>query len=216
MGLQPDGLPTPPQGTDGYTPGPELSARQALRTRAFWLLTAAVTLRVGVFGSLVLHLVPILVWRGLDAQMAANVVGVMALLSIPTRIGLGWVGDRFGKARVISVAVLVGAFSVVLLVLGTQLWHYFLFAAAFAVADGASPLGWALIGDFFGRRSFATVRGNMTLFYPWGMVILPVLVGWAFDRTQSYQIAIWSFVILFALSAGLFSLLRPPLRVDTG
>ncbi|MEE9202249.1 MAG: MFS transporter, partial [Dehalococcoidia bacterium] len=156
MGLQPDGRPAPPPGEGDHSPDPELSARQALRTRAFWLLTAAVTLRVGVFGALVLHLVPILVWRGLDPQMAANTVGVLALLSIATRIGLGWVGDRLGKVRVISVAVLVGAFSVVLLALGTQLWHYFLFAAAFAVADGASPLGWALIGDFFGRKSFAT------------------------------------------------------------
>jgi hypothetical protein len=43
-----------------------------------------------------------------------------------------------------------------------------------------------------------------------------VLAGWAFDRTQSYQIPIWGFAILFALSAGLFSVLRPPVRVDTG
>jgi hypothetical protein len=32
------------------------------------------------------------------------------------------------------------------------------------------PITWAAVGDFFGRKSFGTIRGNMNLFYTWGSV----------------------------------------------
>jgi len=35
------------------------------------------------------------------------------------------------------------------------------------------PVFWGSVGDFFGRKSFGTIRGNMNLFYTWGAILGP-------------------------------------------
>ena len=39
------------------------------------------------------------------------------------------------------------------------------FASLYSVLDASIPVFWAAVGDFFGRKSFGTIRGNMNLFY---------------------------------------------------
>ena len=48
------------------------------------------------------------------------------------------------------------------------------------------PVFWASVGDFFGRKSFGAIRGNMNLFYTWGSILGPFIAGAIYDRTQSY------------------------------
>jgi len=46
------------------------------------------------------------------------------------------------------------------------------------------------VGDFFGRRNFATIRGAMSFFYMWGSFAGPIMAGAIYDRTQSYVMAL--------------------------
>ena len=39
------------------------------------------------------------------------------------------------------------------------LWPLVFFAILFSFADGINSVTWALVGDFFGRKHFATIRG---------------------------------------------------------
>jgi MFS family permease len=63
------------------------------------------------------------------------------------------------------------------------------------------PVGWATVGDFFGRKSFATIRGTMSFFYLWGPALGPVITGAVYDRDQSYA-AMMSVFVMVALIAG--------------
>ena len=56
------------------------------------------------------------------------------------------------------------------------------------------PLGWAVVGDLFGRKHYAKIRGYMVLFYTWGGVLGPVIAGAIFDRWQTYEPLLWSLV----------------------
>jgi len=47
-------------------------------------------------------------------------------------------------------------------------------------------VAWATVGDFFGRKSFATIRGTMSFFYLWGPALGPVVTGAIYDRYHSY------------------------------
>jgi MFS family permease len=80
----------------------------------------------------------------------------------------------------------------------------------YAWVESSPPLNWALLGDYFGRRSFATIRGAMSFFFGWGQMIMPYLAGLMWDHTQSYSSALWTFAILWLVSAVLFILLRAP------
>jgi MFS family permease len=84
------------------------------------------------------------------------------------------------------------------------------FAVLFATLDAAFPVTWATSGDFFGRKFFATIRGNMTFFYMWGSALGPVIAGYLYDRTQTYTVTLWGVLVLLGLSAGLTALLIKP------
>ena len=60
-----------------------------------------------------------------------------------------------------------------------ELW---LFIVLFAFAYGAGILNWAIVGDYFGRARFATLRGMMGLVFSGGAVVGPVLLGYLFDN----------------------------------
>ena len=36
--------------------------------------------------------------------------------------------------------------------------------------DASFPIVWATVGDFYGRKYFATIRGMLSFFYMWGSV----------------------------------------------
>jgi MFS family permease len=86
----------------------------------------------------------------------------------------------------------------------------YLFPFAFALAMGTAPLNWAMIGDFFGRGSYATLRGIMGIGYGTATFLSPIYAGWVFDRTESYTLVLVTFSIIFAVCAGFFAILRPP------
>jgi MFS family permease len=85
-----------------------------------------------------------------------------------------------------------------------------LFAILFSTLDAAFPVTWATSGDFFGRKYFATIRGNMTFFYMWGSALGPVIAGYLYDQTQSYTAVLWGLVVTLSLSALLTGLLIKP------
>ena len=83
----------------------------------------------------------------------------------------------------------------------------------FAALDAAFPVTWAICGDFFGRKYFATIRGNMTFCYIWGSALGPVIAGYVFDQSQSYDSVRRGLVATLSLSMLLTGLLIKPWRV---
>ncbi|MCZ6615324.1 MAG: hypothetical protein O6920_06050, partial [Chloroflexi bacterium] len=107
---------------------------------------------------------------------------------------------------------------VMLLVADGALWQLAIFALLLAFSESANPLAWAIVGDFFGRRSFATLRGWQHLPDQLMSMGTPVWMGLIFDRTGSYYWAVVPLAILYATSAGFYWLLprpRAPVRLRT-
>jgi nitrate/nitrite transporter NarK len=66
------------------------------------------------------------------------------------------------------------------------------------------------VGDFFGRRNFATIRGMMSFFYMWGSFAGPIMAGAIYDHTQSYRLVLWIMLSLLTLAMLLvLFLIRP-------
>ncbi len=60
------------------------------------------------------------------------------------------------------------------------------FTILFTAIDASFPIVWATIGDFFGRKYFATIRGTMAFFYTWGGVSDPSSPAPFMTAEQSY------------------------------
>src|SRR5215831_3361561 len=79
MGLTPDGEPSRSSVPSGVPPRRDYTVRQALRSRAFWMLLALFTATwIPVFNPLV-HLVPLARGLGIEAMLAATVVSALGI-----------------------------------------------------------------------------------------------------------------------------------------
>ena len=216
LGLKPDGdTPRIESKLDEVGVKPILSSvdftvSEALRTKSYWLLAIGTMLRTGTLGTLIVHFVPIMVWKGNSEQTAAVMLGIMAFLSIPMRIGIGWLGDRWSRSKMLAAGMALGAFSLMILQTANSSFQVWLFISVFSVVEGLSALNWALVGDYFGRKRFATLRGILSLVYSWGMIVMPIVAGGIFDRTGSYNTVIWIFVGMYICGTILFLVIQRP------
>jgi nitrate/nitrite transporter NarK len=81
------------------------------------------------------------------------------------------------------------------------LWHMIVFVVLFSFGDGINSVTWALVGDFFGRRQFATIRGWIGMLQSLASMPAAVFTGWVYDQTQSYTYALLPFIALYGLGA---------------
>jgi sugar phosphate permease len=227
MGMLPDGVPAA-NAPDGATaksgashrqtqePEAEFTLKQAMRTPAFWMIILATTTRVAVYNAITVHFIPIMVWRGVSEQRAAVLLAAMALMSLPSHLLVGWIADQISKPRLMGVCMTIGAASIFFLAYGEGEWSLWAFTLLFTFMEAIFPVGWATVGDFFGRKSFATIRGTMSFFYLWGPALGPVITGAVYDGYQSYAPLMSAFIALSLVSGALYMSLQRPKAPSRG
>jgi len=217
MGMEPDGAPlrsthaidTAKQPTDRYIE-PDIDARQAMRMPIFWMLILAMTARSAAFTTVTTHFIPMMVWKGLSQTEASVLLAGFAIFNLPIHFLLGWIADFVNKPKLVAICIALGVLAVLPMLWSNSLWTLWFFTALYPVLDASIPVYWASVGDFFGRRSFGTIRGTMNLFYTWGSVFGPVVAGALYDQTQSYMTALIGMAVSLLISAVLTaSLIKP-------
>jgi MFS family permease len=191
----------------------DFTVREALRTSTFWFYTLAMVLRAAILGGIVVHEIPYLVDMGIEYETAANVLGTMILISIPGRLVLGWIGDRFDKRYLLLASNLLQGVGIWILINASSLGMVYLFVIIYGFGyGGAIPLSSALRADLFGRKMFATIGGIVTTITTVSTVAAPVLAGYLYDVSHSYHVAFYAFMVMITLSGFAFLLVRRPKR----
>ena len=200
-GLVPDGrLPaveSDEASGDEEEPEPAFTAKEALTTRAFWFIAIANVASAVPIVTLAIHLVPKLTDIGLSILMAGVVVATYAVVTLPVQFLSGYLGDKFPKPPLIFVFLSLQAVALMVIAMTTSLSGAFLFAALFGVASGAAMPLLSIRGEYFGRKSFATIMALSNLPSNFMLIFVPVFAGYMFDTTGSYFV---SFSFLAALS----------------
>ena len=221
MGLAPDDEPATDDKTSTVSPGSkvsrapleqDLTAGQAMKTFVFWLLVISMTTRVAAYSTVSVHFVPIMVWQGLNESEAAFMLGSFAFINLAAHFVLGSIGDRVNKPGLMALCHLAPTLAVVPLFGQASLSQLWLFTSFFTLLDASFPIVWATVGDFFGRKHFATIRGMLSFFYMWGSFAGPVLAGAIYDRSQSYETVMWGLLALLLIATLLNGLLINPWR----
>jgi len=215
MGMLPDGVAVQPEdgkatASSGSVHEPEVTAKQAFRMALFWIMIVSMTARGAAFATVTTHFIPMMVWKGLSQQHAAFLLAGFAMINLLVHFLLGWIADFVNKPKVVTICMFIGAAAVLPMIWSDSLWALWMFTAFYTVLDASIPVYWASVGDFFGRKSFGTLRGNMNLFYTWGNVCGPVIAGAIYDQTQSYATVLWGMTSALFFAAILTSrLIRP-------
>jgi sugar phosphate permease len=220
MGLKLDGLDVATQGlpvgsrSDGKTFTRDFTAREALRTPAFWLLSLghgfALFVVTGVNTHAITHMKEGL---GYSIELASLVITLQTVAQL-CGVGIGaWIGDRLNK-RLISAGCMLGHMS------GLLFLTYAANAAmvvAYALLHGAAwglrgPMMQAIRADYFGRSAIGMILGLSFMIMLVGQVGGPMIAGIMADMTGNYRAGFTALALLAGLGSVFFLLAKKPAR----
>ncbi len=187
-GLYPDGDAT------GVGEGASLSGlalNVSLSSRPFLLMFSASTIvSLSLFVPFV-HLVKFSVDHGHDEGWSILLISLIGVGSMLGRLTLGGVADRYGRYRAVVAMYLGMALVQAWWFLSTDFWALVLYAVLFGLTYGGYvALAPALIADYFGAKNVGGILGVLYSGTALGILIGPVVAGFAFDLTGGYALPI--------------------------
>jgi MFS family permease len=146
------------------------------------------------------HVVAYLIGIGYDAVLAAGLLGLTGLVSLPGRFVFNFVSDRFGPQPLLTLCLALQALSIAVLLAAASRLSLAAFVLIYGSAFGAiSPLRASVVADHFGRLAYGSITAVQGL--PSGILaaVAPFLAGVLFDHFGNY-------VLAWALTAATFAL----------
>ena len=223
VGLRPDGLGrrarrSSADAAQTLPSDPDWTVREAMRTRAFWLLLFGTTILMAVSGSVNFTFVSHMTQNGIDADTARSALALWAGMGIVGGVLGGELRQRLAVRYSLPLVILITTSALVWFVLTDSVWMAFVFAVWHGLAFGAQlPLNRISFPDYFGRYSVGRIRSvtapPQLLINAFG----PLVSGLVIDNRGSYDLIYVVFVGLL-LSAALSVLLarRPDSPVRSG
>ena len=215
-GASPDG--DPPR-TAAARPGqppaagdqPGYTWQQAIRTRAFWLITWGHACSSIIIVTIMVHLGPMLTDRGFSLQTVGWVVSLQTAVSAISNLAGGYIGDRmpvrfalFGFSSLQSVALIV-------LLVANSVAMVMLFAVLMGIGfGGRNPMTTSIRGVYFGRQAFASITGISMVPMNVLLLVAPLFAGIMFDLRGSYVLPLAVTGVVSFFGSGLFLFLGPP------
>jgi sugar phosphate permease len=219
-GLKMDGLDVDTQGlpvrstSESKAVTRDFTAREALRTPAFWLLSLghgfALFVVTGINTHAITHMKEGL---GYSIEAASFVITLQTVAQL-CGVGVGaWIGDRLNK-RLVSAGCMLGHMS------GLLFLTYASGAAmivAYALLHGAAwglrgPMMQAIRADYFGRSAIGMILGLSFMIMLVGQVGGPMIAGILADMTGNYRAGFTVLALLAGLGSVFFLLAKRPVR----
>ena len=217
FGAVPDGA-RATQHTDTAHDAPkDLTARQAMATASFWLISVGHASALLTVSAIMVHLVAHLSdGLGYTLTAAAVMVTVVTGSQMVGQLLGGYLGDRFDK-RYLSVACMIAhAVALLGLAYAETTWQVVLLASVHGLAWGIrGPLMVALRADYFGASAFGTIMGFSSLIVMLGMSFGPVIAGVMADLSGNYQSGFTMLALAAFVGGFCFLFANPPHRTTT-
>ena len=195
---------------------PDFTARQAIRTRAFWFISFGHALSAMLFATIAVHLVPLLTDQGLSLQTAAYMWSVMMLVGAVFSLIGGYVGDRVPINVAIFVFGTLQAAGLLLAAFVHDVPMALLFALIFGAGfGGRMPLAAAIRGEYFGKKAFATLTGISMMPMSVFMLAAPLFAASMFDALGNYTLAFLILGSLGSMSGVLYLFAKKPGLVES-
>jgi MFS family permease len=166
-------------------------------------------LLVGVgITSILAHLVPMLIGRGVAPGVAALAMSSLGLGLIFGRIFAGYLMDRFFAPYVAALFLLGLVAGIAILALGATGSGVFVAAVLVGLATGSeiSEIAY-IVSRYFGPHAFALNYGIMFAAFQVGSAFGPPIMGAWYDRAGNYVGVLWVLAGVVLLGTILITLL---------
>lgn len=150
LGLHPDG--------GDAAPATGMLLGEAIRTRAFWLITITISLSFFASTTVIIEHIIFLTSRGFAAPLVTTIVGLFGIAYLPGRAIVVYAGRYVRLQFLVAGAVALEAIGIVLLLSAHTIAAIVAYVIIFGGAYGAlSPLRGAIMADRFGRRAYGAI-----------------------------------------------------------
>jgi MFS family permease len=217
IGLQPDGIPKnvkAEHGNNNEICEDVWKAKEAVATTPFWLLAAAFALIAFPLQGFLTNIVMWAVDLGKPVESAGIVLTLWSLPSIAAKIFGGWLGDRFGKKKILIIGNL---FCVMVMIYGWLGVRSPITLMIFAILVGISygtTLGLfaPYLGDLFGRFPIGTLLGIVTAGHALVGGLGTLIWAWLSDLSGSYGSSCFLSALCYAMVVAVILLIKPPVH----
>ncbi|PHY08037.1 MAG: hypothetical protein CK528_01460 [Alcaligenaceae bacterium] len=198
----------PPEATNE----PEFTARQALRTKSFWLLSAGHGVALIAVTAVNTHAINHMrISLGYTISQAAVYITLMTAFQVVGVLIGGWLGDKLRKNRMSAVCMLMHMVGLLLLTYALGPVMLVGFAVLHGLAWGVrGPFMQAIRADYFGRKSIGMILGLSALLTAVGQVLGPLLAGIMGDATGNYILGFTVLALIAGAGSALFWFAKPP------
>ena len=192
----------------------DFTAREALRTPAFWLISLghgfALFVVMGINTHAITHMK-----EGLGYTLEAAAFAIM-LQTVAQLCGVGMgalIGDRFDKRRLSALCMLGHMAGLLCLTYATGPAMIVAYALLHGVAWGLrGPMMQALRADYFGRSAIGMILGLSFMIMVIGQVGGPMIAGIMADITGNYRAGFTTLALLAGLGSIFFLFAKRPAR----
>ena len=178
-------------GQQGSPPRAEgLSLKETLHSPRFWVFFPTGFCYGYCVFAIMVHMVPHAIELNISAIRAANILATIGGLSILGKVLLGRAGDIIGSRYILMLGFILMGAALIWLVPAKTAWMLFSSAGFFGFAFGGIAVSHSpLIAELFGLRSHGLIFGVLNISVMIGAATGPLLTGYLFDVTNSYQTA---------------------------
>jgi len=211
VGLRPDGAAAPTAGDDAPKAVAGLTLNAALRTAAFYILSAGFFAISMMVTALHFYQVTILQSQGVARDTAAFAFPVSAVVMVVMMPVVGRLFDRFKTRFVFAAALVVMAAALVAISVATDPPTTAIYAVLFGLANAFNLTMYGYLWPrYFGRRHLGSVQGTGQMLTIIGASLGPLPVGLAFDFADDATSVVRALALVPIACALLTPLLRTP------
>jgi MFS family permease len=183
---------------------------QALTSKRFWAIATAVFLSGCALVGTVAHFTALLTDRNIDPRFAALLLSCVGLSALVGRLVCGQLMDHFHAPYVGAISFLLPVVGLALLLSDADAPMLIISAIALGQALGAEAdmVGY-LVRRYFGMRCFGELSGYMLAIFALGSSVGPLAMGYCYDTSGNYDIALMVFMIAFVIASASISRIGP-------
>lgn len=193
----------------------QLTAKQALRTRRFYLLWIMLYINVTCGIAVISAASPMgQEMTGMSAAAAAAMVGLIGLFNGGGRLAWASLSDYIGRVNTYTAffAIQIVVFYLMGKTSAPWLFQGLVFLAMTCYGGGFSCIP-AYIGDIFGTRQLAVIHGYILTAWAAAGLTGPMFAAWVRQTSGSYTDSLLWFNILFAVALVVSLIIRRDLKL---
>ncbi|MBN1569347.1 MAG: MFS transporter [Acidobacteria bacterium] len=206
-GMEPEALPH----KNVYKTPVEFTAREALRTRALWLLVAYGALQFFVMQGLFSHQIAFLFDLGISSKKAGFIGGIFGAAMGVSQLGIGFLGLRFKMHSLAVGSMVLGLIGFSILLFADSMTLILAYAVIYGISQGIGSIAMGnLFPDYFGRTEFPKIMGYTMPFNTFISSMGAPITGYIRDVSGSYIPAFKILLVLLAVSFFCILFAKPP------